>query len=114
MLGDSITVESGHALHRVLDDRYRNKISAIIGEGFGGGPRSKAVGASPSVLTQAAQRDAKDNPAIVVLALGTNDAWSSALALDPALAAIRKMDALFPNVCVVAVAVNEWSTANGL
>jgi lysophospholipase L1-like esterase len=56
---------------------------------------------------------ASTSPAVVVFALGTNDAWSADLSLDAALSAMDEMIARFPDACLAGVEVNEISTATG-
>jgi len=111
ILGDSITDHSRAELHRALDPHYRTKIGAVVGEGFGGGPLSSAVGEGRSGMLGAATAYARDDPSTVVIALGTNDAWSPQLGLDAATEAMADMIARFPESCVVGVAVSEWSEA---
>ena len=81
MLGDSITVQSHAALHRVLDRNYRTKIGALVGEGFGWPPRLATTKVDTPLMQTAAADYARDDPEIVVVALGTNDAWLPQLTL---------------------------------
>jgi hypothetical protein len=98
-------------LHRIRDRRYRTKIGAVTGEGFGGGPFSDAIKADMSVMVKAATEYADDDPAVVVLALGTNVAWKPELSLDAAESAMADMIAYFRNSCIVGVEISEWSDA---
>jgi lysophospholipase L1-like esterase len=111
ILGDSITDRSRAQLHRALDPHYRTKIGAVTGEGFGGGPLSAAVGEGRKGMLEAATEYARDDPSTVVIALGTNDAWNPQVGLNAATEAMAAMIAKFPESCVVAVAVSEWSEA---
>ena len=111
VLGDSIADQSRRELHRVLDPHYRTKIAAVWGEGFASGPLSAAIAEGRAVMLGAAAEYARDTPATVVIALGTNDAWNPRLELDAAEDAMAQMVAEFPDSCIVGVEVNEWSKA---
>lgn len=111
VLGDSIADVSRRELHRVLDPHYRTKIAAVWGEGFASGPLSAAIAEGRAVMLEAAAEYARDTPATVVIALGTNDAWNPRLELDTAEDAMGQMVAEFPDSCIVGVEINEWSRA---
>ena len=111
VLGDSIADVSRSELHQVLDPHHRTKIAAVWGEGFASGPLSAAIAEGKAVMLDAAAEYARDAPATVVLALGTNDAWNPRLELDAAEAAMAQMVAGFPDSCIVGVEINEWSKA---
>jgi lysophospholipase L1-like esterase len=113
VLGDSITDQSRAELHHALDPHYRTKIGAVTGEGYGSGPLSVAAGEGRVLMLEAATQYARDDPAMVVIALGTNDAWNPRLRLDTAKAAMVEMIAKFSASCVVGVEVTEWSEAEG-
>jgi hypothetical protein len=108
VLGDSLTVQSRNALGRELAG-YALKVAALRGEGLSGGPLSDWF--DGQLMLGAARSYANDDPAIAVLALGTNDAWSADLALPPALEAWRTMTGLFDAACIVGVTITESSSA---
>jgi len=108
VLGDSLTVHSREALRKALDG-YSVKVGAMVGEGLSGGPWSSFVGYP--IMPTTARSYAKDDPAVAVLALGTNDAWSSGLSLPAAQEAWRAMTSEFASSCIVGVTVTESTTA---
>jgi lysophospholipase L1-like esterase len=110
ILGDSIIVLSSDAIHEALDARYATRIGAVTGEGLGGGPLSTGLNGRP-FAEATAETFAGDRPDVLVLALGTNDAWLPELGLDAALAGLTTVTGLFPDSCLVAVLVNDWSEA---
>jgi lysophospholipase L1-like esterase len=111
VLGDSITHLARAELHAALDPRYRTKIGAMLGEGYGGGPLSATLEVQRGIMLEIATEYAHDRPAVAVIALGTNDAWSRALRLDAATRAMAEMIAMFSSACVVGVEASEWSDA---
>jgi lysophospholipase L1-like esterase len=111
ILGDSLVVQARDRLHELLDTDHSTKIAAYVGEGLGGGSFTAALGADePAMQTIAADYEA-DGADVLVLALGTNDAWRPELGVDDAVAGIDEIVARFPGACVVGVEVNPWSEA---
>jgi lysophospholipase L1-like esterase len=110
VLGDSLTVQSREALGRELAG-YALKVGAFQGEGLAGGPFSEGFGGTMMLTT--AERYARDDPDVAVIALGTNDAWSQDIELPAALDAWRTMARLFDAACIVGVTVTETATAAG-
>jgi lysophospholipase L1-like esterase len=108
VLGDSLTVQSREALGRQLAG-YALKVGALRGEGLAGGPFSEEFG--EEAMLAAARLYAPDDPEVVVLALGTNDAWSADIALPAAREAWRTMTDLFDSACIVGVTIVETTTA---
>jgi len=113
VLGDSITVLARDSLREALGARYRTKIAALTGEGFGGGPLTSSLDAGEPLLQQAAAEYGADSPDVVVLALGTNDAWQPSLVLDDALDGMTFIVSQFPASCIVAVEIAASSDADG-
>ena len=110
MLGDSITAVSRPELHQALSD-HAVKIAAVWGEGFGGGPISRA--ANDEGMRRHARVYAADQPEVAVLALGTNDAWNPDLTLSAALEGLGEMVRAFEGSRLVGVTVTERATADG-
>lgn len=110
LLGDSISVRSREQVREALSG-YSLKVGAVRGEGLSGGSISRALGGG-SMLDVAAQY-AKDPPEVLVLELGTNDAWLAPLSAEDATAAVETIVGEFPSSCVVAVTITEVSTAKG-
>lgn len=109
ILGDSITVESRPQVRAALDG-HSVKIAAVLGEGLSGGPMSDAVGNGG--MPEIAATYAEDEPAVAVVALGTNDAWKPELSLEAARAALDDIVAAFDGTCLVTVTITEASTAD--
>jgi hypothetical protein len=110
VLGDSITVQSRAELQRELAD-YALKVGALRGEGLGGGPFSETFG--EGAMLGAARLYAPDDPEVVVIALGTNDAWSADIALPATREAWRTITGFFDSACIVGVTIVEATTAAG-
>lgn len=110
ILGDSIMAASRAKVIGALDG-YSVRMGAIVGEGLGGGAISSATGRGDMV--EVAHDYAASDPAVAVIALGTNDAWSPRLSSEAAVAAIREMVEAFDDACVVTVTIVESATADG-
>jgi lysophospholipase L1-like esterase len=110
ILGDSLTVLGWKQLYDGLDRHYAVRIGAVYGEGYNGGRYSKLF--RDVFMLDTAQDVARSHPAIVVLALGTNDALSAG-SLAPSLSAMSKMVAAFRPACMVGVTLPEDSPAKG-
>jgi len=106
VLGDSLTVQSRTQLRSVLAKRSI-KIFGINGEGLSGGAYSELRGhpVVPRIITEYAS----DPPAVVVMALGTNDVWRSDLTLAGFEAGLDRLADAFPRACQVGVTVTETS-----
>lgn len=114
VLGDSLTVGTWDRLYRDLGQDHAVKIAARFGEGFDGGSFSDAFGRP--VMVDAAAEYAADQPAVAVIALGTNTAWhNSARADDIDLALANEATAVagFGAACLVRVTLPTASTAPG-
>jgi len=107
ILGDSITKRSEPALRQALHNRSI-WITALQGEGLSGGPW-KLLGSSLMVKTADKLRLLK--PDVVVIALGTNDAWSPKLTQEAAESAWIHITDELADSCIVAVTVTENSNA---
>lgn len=110
VLGDSIMVATRKTLRSELDG-YAVKVAALSGEGLSGGPLSQALGGGsmPEIAGDYAEAD----PAVVVIELGTNDAWLEELTVDAAEQALANIVGEFPEACLVAVSVTESAQAEG-
>lgn len=108
LLGDSISVSSRKELGTSLEE-YSLRVAAIRGEGLAGGPISTVVGGDG--MRSIARLLASDDPEILVIALGTNDAWLPELGLDESSDALDEILAEFEGACVVTVTISETSTA---
>lgn len=107
ILGDSLTTSSRDLLVADLHDRSV-LIGAMFGEGWADGPFSDKLDADPPLIVDAALRYAAQRPAVMVLALGTNDAWNPSLPVDDALRQVdRALEAIENGTCVVVVEVDE-------
>lgn len=113
ILGDSLVVQTRDQLHELLDADHATKIAAYVGEGFGGGSFTAALGADEPAMQGVAADYEADGADVLVLALGTNDAWLPELGVDDAVAGIEEIVARFPGACIVGVEVNPWSEAPG-
>lgn len=111
ILGDSLTVLEWKRLYAGLEPHYSVAISAWFGEGYNAG-KASAVFGHRAMMPYAAARYARAKPRIVVIALGTNDAWNRRSTAG-ALAAMRTMVAGFRGACLVGVTVPEHSTVKG-
>lgn len=110
ILGDSLTVSSRSELRERLAHTSL-KIGAHFGEGLGGGPISDAVGSSVMITTSSAY--ALDPPEVVVIALGTNDAWNPDVGLADSVAAWGLIRSHFAGACIVGVTATESATESG-
>jgi lysophospholipase L1-like esterase len=111
ILGDSLIVLEWKELYDGLDSRYSVEIGAWFGEGYNPGDFSVALG-GPAIIPEVAKTDALSHPAIVVLALGTNDAWSrrsTSIALSTMATMVRE----FRGACLVGITLPEHSTVAG-
>ena len=87
VLGDSLTVQTRDALVDDMSDRSL-LIAGISGEGWTGGVFSRDNPGDPPIVAAGLEYAALD-PAVAVLALGTNDAWSGDL---PAASSVAQID----------------------
>lgn len=108
ILGDSLTVQSKAQLQTELG-AYAVKIGAINGEGLSGGAFSR--GLSSPIMATAARSYAADAPAVLVVALGTNDVWRTDLSDATFRRAWAEVRADFPRSCLVGVTVTETTGA---
>lgn len=103
VIGDSIADSARGALHLALDD-HATLVGAVPAEGFAGGPYTKgALGDGDPLMVRTARRYGDLDPAVAVIALGTNDAWSDELPLDRALAGIDDVVDALGDACLVVV-----------
>lgn len=103
VVGDSITHSAREVLHEVLDD-HTSLIAAVPAEGFAGGPYTEgALDGGDPLMLRAARRYSDLDPAVAVVALGTNDAWSAALDIDRSLEALDKLVRVLDGACLVVV-----------
>ena len=112
ILGDSLTVLEWNDLYDALDDRYSVEIGAWYGEGYNGGPFSAGALHGHAIIPAAAKGYARSHPAIVVFALGTNDA----LERHPTSIAISTMATMvreFQGACKVGITIPDDSTVAG-
>jgi lysophospholipase L1-like esterase len=100
LVGDSISALSEDELRAALADRSV-RMAAIQGEGLAGGGLTTAGGLG-SMGAWAADV-AADEPEVVVVALGTNDALLGELALPDALAAWDRIAEAHEAACLVGV-----------
>lgn len=110
VLGDSITHSSRAQIAARLQG-HAVRVGAVVGEGLAPGPWSEALGRGGMV--EVAEGMAGDDPDVVVIALGTNDAWNPNLTLPSAEAGLRRLVELFPHSCLVTVAIVESPAADG-
>lgn len=112
IMGDSITYMSIPPLHAALDPTHNVYVEAWPGEGFGGGPWTEKAGYYWA--HRYAQWFAALRPAVMVFALGTNDAIDSNITLGETANAIGSMFAMFPPAtCTVAMGVRVNATHPG-
>lgn len=105
VLGDSLTVQSRDDLVDVMDDRSL-LVAAISGEGWTGGVFSREHEGDPPVVDAGLAYGARQ-PAVAVLALGTNDAWSGELPAAASVAQIDRVVGAQGDACIVAVEIDE-------
>jgi lysophospholipase L1-like esterase len=111
VLGDSLTASEWYRLYGTLDQDHAVAITALVGEGYDRGTLATKFGPSGS-LSFAAARYARMDPQVVVLAIGTNDAWNRR-PIAPALAAMHAMVGGFHGACLVGVTLPEHSRVPG-
>ena len=105
VLGDSLTYISRDELRADLA-QYSLRIAAWLGEGFDGGPFSDTFG-DERLMLDLAPKFATDAPDVLVLALGTNDAWNPSRSLPDALAVMQRIVSTFPDSCLVGVTIPQ-------
>lgn len=111
VIGDSITHRSIPDITAALSG-YDVRITAQPGEGFGGGGLSDQANGWWAV--DRAEEWRWFDPAVVVLALGTNDLWRpGTISWDETVAGLERMVDAFPRSCVVAVGVRPELAGNG-
>ena len=110
ILGDSLTVRSREELRTRLS-AYSLRVGALVGEGLSGGPISEAAGGGG--MPTVAARFAEDEPAIAVIALGTNDATLSQLTVEDAAEALGQITDAFEGSCIVTLTVTEQGAVEG-
>jgi lysophospholipase L1-like esterase len=111
ILGDSLTVMGWDQLYDALDHHYAVAITAWLGEGYNPGKFSDAL-RGPPLIPAAAAKYAATKPSVVVLALGTNDAWNRRSTTE-ALAAMHALVIGFHGACLVGVTLPEDSHVAG-
>lgn len=92
IIGDSITHQARVQLHDALDDTHSVIVSGVVGATF-------------AAQANVAEQYAADVPSVVVINLGTNDAWSAV----PTTESVAQLDAMlaeFPATCAVLVTVS--------
>jgi lysophospholipase L1-like esterase len=94
-----------------LLDGHSLKVAALTGEGLAGGSISAAVGGGG--MTEVAATYAADDPAVAVIALGTNDAWLEQLTADEAIAGLETIVDALADACLVMVTITESASAEG-
>jgi lysophospholipase L1-like esterase len=131
IIGDSLTVQTWNQLYDALVPSYAVRIGAYAGEGYNPGPLKKAINElekrpgtgstapqlpetapDQGVMVAVAEEFAKSRPDIVVLELGTNDAWNRRSTAD-AISAMEKMAADFRPACMIGLQLAENSKAKG-
>ena len=110
ILGDSLTALEWNDLYDSLDRDHAVEIGAWYGEGYNAGKFSEGLGAA--LLPATAKGFATSHPAVVVLAIGTNDALYRR-STPQALAAMQTMVAEFRGACMVGVTLPEHSGVKG-
>lgn len=105
VLGDSLTVSIRDALAAAMSDRSL-LVAAVSGEGWTGGVFTRDNPGDPPVVAAGLEYAAL-GPAVSVLALGTNDAWSSELPVQAALDQIDRVAGALGGSCIVAVEIDE-------
>ncbi|MBX3313100.1 MAG: SGNH/GDSL hydrolase family protein [Actinobacteria bacterium] len=105
VLGDSLTVQTRDALVDDMSDRSL-LIAGISGEGWTGGVFSRDNPGDPPIVAAGLEYAALD-PAVAVLALGTNDAWSGDLPAASSVAQIDRVVGALDGSCIVAVEIDE-------
>jgi len=108
ILGDSLTVQARSTLRELLADQAL-KIAALNGEGMSGGPLSDGVG-SP-IMASMVREYAADPPDVIVVALGTNDAWQPDLDAASFERQWMAMTRAFADSCIVGVTATENTEA---
>lgn len=108
VIGDSISVAGSASLRRHLTN-VSLKVQAWRGEGMSGGPFSHAFG--QKIVRDVGDREAPNHPSVVVIAIGTNDAWNPKLGLTAYAAGWERLQRQFASSCIVGVTVTERSTA---
>jgi lysophospholipase L1-like esterase len=108
IVGDSLTASSRADLRAALDG-FAVKIAAVRGEGLAGGPLSDAM--DRPLMADALSTYALDPPDVLVVALGTNDAWQSDLTPEEFEAEWARLLGLYPDTCLVGVTVTEDAPA---
>jgi lysophospholipase L1-like esterase len=108
VLGDSIMVATRSKLRAQLYD-HSLKVAALAGEGLSGGALSAVL--DDGVMLDVAEEYGRDAPAVVVIELGTNDAWFDELSVSEAEAGLQAIWSRFSEVCRVVVTVAESASA---
>ena len=106
ILGDSLTASNSLEMIRTLPD-LSLKFVAFTGEGFAGGPLSTGFNRDSVLYDGAVAISIQDQPDVVVIALGTNDAWTPAVSASSAITELDRIVALFPESCIVATTIRE-------
>ncbi len=106
IIGDSLTVSTSDLLRAELSG-YRVKIAAFFGEGFGGGSFSHVFGTNLLADALHDYLDDADPPDVLVIALGTNDAWLPALTSSMFQDQWPEMAEDYHGPCLVVVTVSE-------
>lgn len=96
VLGDSLTDNIRTHLHTRLDANYAVSVTGIRG-------------AKINTLVPAAEELAATNPEIVVINLGTNDAWND-LPVEESIASYDSIVDMFPNSCLVLVTIIDTTS----
>jgi lysophospholipase L1-like esterase len=96
VLGDSLTDNIRTHLHTRLDANYAVSVTGIRG-------------AKINTLVPAAEELAATNPEIVVINLGTNDAWND-LPVEQSIASYDSIVDMFPSSCLVLVTIIDTTT----
>lgn len=104
VLGDSITNSVHDRLHAELADRSA-RIASVSGEAFVGGPATYAAGRPTPFMVERAAALARTDPAVAVVALGTNDALQPAFARRDSTGELDRVFRSFDRACTVGVLI---------
>lgn len=106
--GDSLTVRATPVLRELFEgEGLSARITAVQGEGFGGGQWSSIM--DPDGLIASTAEEDPVHRDVVVIALGTNDAWEELLSVEAALEGLDRIVGAVGDACIIAVEASEDS-----